>query len=168
MISRLFIVSVIDKMEQNNFIKLVWVIAFVAFAAVSCWATAESLHLLLSSWPLAMCWVVSVGFFLIASLGSKMIVDSLNQNIYMEKRGVKLAFGTVLLLVFWLACMSFMVTLFWIILNAVHFGYVLAYCFEQFAFFFSCHIGYFFILVLYEKRSKRVIPIASSSCLLRC
>ena len=96
--------SVIDKMEQNNFMKLVWVIAFVAFAAVSCWATAESLHLLLSSWPLAMCWVVAVGFFLIASLGSKMIVDSLNQNIYMEKRGVKLAFGTVLLLVFWLAC----------------------------------------------------------------
>lgn len=91
-------------MEQNNYLKLIWVIAFVAFAAVSCWATSESLHLLLSSWPMAMCWVVSVGFFIIASLGTKMIVDSLNQNIYLEKRGIRLIGGIVIVLVFWLVC----------------------------------------------------------------
>ena len=68
-------------MEQKNYLKILWVAAFAAFAAVSCWATAESLHLLLSTWPLAMCWVVTIGFFIIASIGTKMIVDSLNQNL---------------------------------------------------------------------------------------
>ena len=91
-------------MEQKNYLKLIWMVAFIAFAAVSCWATAESLHLLLSSWPLAMCWVVTVGFFIIASLGTKMIVDSLNQDIYLEKRGLRLVGGIVIVLIFWLIC----------------------------------------------------------------
>lgn len=91
-------------MEQKNYLKLIWMVAFIAFAAVSCWATAESLHLLLSSWPLAMCWVVTVGFFIIASLGTKMIVDSLNQDIYLEKRGLRLVGEIVIVLIFWLIC----------------------------------------------------------------
>lgn len=91
-------------MEQKNYLKLIWMVAFIAFAAVSCWATAESLHLLLSSWPLAMCWVVTVGFFIIASLGTKMIVDCLNQDIYLEKRGLRLVGGIVIVLIFWLIC----------------------------------------------------------------
>lgn len=91
-------------MEQRNYLKLIWTVAFIAFAAVSCWATAESLHLLLSSWPLAICWIVTVGFFIIASLGTKMIVDSLNQNIYLEKRGLRLMGGIVIVLIFWLIC----------------------------------------------------------------
>src|SRR5574344_136356 len=91
-------------MEQKNYLKILWVVAFIAFAAVSCWATAESLHLLLPTWPVAMCWIVTVGFFIIASLGTKMIVDSLNQNIYMEKRGLHLIGGIVILLIFWLVC----------------------------------------------------------------
>lgn len=78
--------------------------AFVAFAAVSCWATAESLHLLLYNWPTVMCWIVTIGFFIIASLGTKMIVDSLNQNIYLEKRGMRLIGGIILILIFWLIC----------------------------------------------------------------
>lgn len=91
-------------MEQKNYLKLIWTVAFIAFAAVSCWATSESLHLLLSSWPLAMCWIVTIGFFIIASLGTKMIVDSLNQNIYLEKRGLHLVGGSVIVLIFWLIC----------------------------------------------------------------
>ena len=91
-------------MEQKNYLKLIWTVAFIAFAAVSCWATSESLHLLLSSWPLAMCWIVTIGFFIIASLGTKMIVDSLNQNIYLEKRGLHLVGGIVIVLIFWLIC----------------------------------------------------------------
>lgn len=77
---------------------------FFAFGAVSCWATAESLHLLLPSWPLIMCWAVTVGFFFIASWGTKMIVDSLNQNVYIEKRGITLIGGVMIVLVFWLLC----------------------------------------------------------------
>lgn len=91
-------------MNENKFLKVFGLLAFLAFAAVSCWATAESLHLLLSSWPLAMCWVVTIGFFFIASWGTKMIVDSLNQKIYLEKRGLRLLGGILILLVFWLAC----------------------------------------------------------------
>lgn len=91
-------------MNQTNYLKLFSIAAFVAFAAVSCWATAESLHLLLSSWSAYMCWIVTIGFFVIASIGSKMIVDSLNQNIYVEKRGFRLVIGIIILLVFWLVC----------------------------------------------------------------
>ena len=79
-------------------------LAFVAFASVSCWATAESLHLLLSNWPIVLCWIVTIGFFIIASLGTKLIVDSLNQNIYLEKRGAHLILGIILVLIFWLIC----------------------------------------------------------------
>lgn len=91
-------------MDRINYFKLLCVVAFVAFAAVSCWATTESLHMLLPSWPVLMCWVVSIGFFVIASFGTKMIVDSLNQNIYMEKRGTTLFFGFLLMSIFWLVC----------------------------------------------------------------
>lgn len=91
-------------MNENKFLKVFCLLAFLAFAAVSCWATAESLHLLLPSWPLAMCWVITVGFFFIASWGTKMIVDSLNQKIYLEKRGLRLLGGILILLIFWLAC----------------------------------------------------------------
>lgn len=91
-------------MEQNKFVKIFSICAFLAFATVSCWATAESLHLLLPELPLALSWIITIGFFVIASLGSKMIVDSLNQNIYLEKRGLHLVGGTILLLVFWLIC----------------------------------------------------------------
>ena len=91
-------------MEENKVLKIISLCGFLAFAAVSCWATAESLHLLLSSWPVVLCWIVSIGFFVIASLGTKMIVDSLNQNIYLEKRGLRFIGGIILFLVFWLIC----------------------------------------------------------------
>ena len=91
-------------MGESKYLKIFSICAFIAFATLSCWATTESLHLLLPSFPNALCWIVTIGFFVIASIGSKMIVDSLNQNIYMEKRGVFLFGGIVLLLVFWLIC----------------------------------------------------------------
>lgn len=91
-------------MNENKLLKVFCTLAFFAFASVSCWATAESLHLLLSSWPLTMCWVVTIGFFFIASWGSKMIVDSLNQKIYLERRGLHLFGGILILLIFWLIC----------------------------------------------------------------
>ena len=89
-------------MGQNSLLKLISVLAFFALAAVSCWATQESLHLLLPSWPQALCWIVTVAFFIIASIGTKLIVDSLNQNVYIEKRGAKLIGGILIVLVFWL------------------------------------------------------------------
>ncbi|MDE7074360.1 MAG: hypothetical protein K2O69_04830, partial [Odoribacter sp.] len=91
-------------MEKNKFLKLFSILAFFAFASVSCWATAESLHLLLPSWPSVMCWIVTIGFFFVASWGTKMIVDSCNQHIYIEKRGIRFIWGIFILLAFWLLC----------------------------------------------------------------
>lgn len=91
-------------MGENNYKKILCIMAFVAFAGVSCWATQESLHLLLPSWPVIMCWIVTIGFFIVASIGTKLMVDSMNTNIYMNNRGKKLILGIVLLLVFWLVC----------------------------------------------------------------
>ncbi len=91
-------------MNQTNYFKLFSLIAFIAFALVSCWATAESLHLLLPQLPLILCWIVTVGFFIIASLGTKMIADSLNTSIYTEKRSTKLVFGIIIVFLFWLIC----------------------------------------------------------------
>lgn len=91
-------------MNDNKFLKIFTLVGFIAFAAVSCWATAESLHLLLPSWPIIFCWAITIGFFFIASWGTKMIADSLNQSIYMEKRGATLVGGVVIVFVFWLLC----------------------------------------------------------------
>lgn len=89
-------------MGQNNTLKVISIFAFIALASVSCWATQESLHLLLSSWPQFLCWIVTIAFFIIASWGTKLIVDSFNQNVYVEKRGGKLIAGILVVLVFWL------------------------------------------------------------------
>lgn len=91
-------------MNENKFVKIFTVAGFLAFAAVSCWATTESLHLLLPSWPKIFCWAITVGFFFIASWGTKMIADSLNQNVYMENRGITLFGGIIIVLIFWLIC----------------------------------------------------------------
>lgn len=91
-------------MNSNSYTKAAMVALYLAFAAISCWATAESLHLLLPDWPQVAAWVVTIGFFVIASWGTKMITDSLNQNIYMEHRGLKLTGGIFIVLVFWLLC----------------------------------------------------------------
>lgn len=91
-------------MYQTNFLKILSVLAFLAFAAVSCWATVESLHLLQPSVPIVFLWIATIGFFVIASWGSKKIVDSLNQNIYMENRRWNFLGGVLILIIFWLIC----------------------------------------------------------------
>lgn len=45
---------------ENKYLKLMFIIAFLAFAGTSCWATAESLHMLLPTWPI----IWSIGHFL--------------------------------------------------------------------------------------------------------
>jgi hypothetical protein len=92
-------------MEQNKFLKIFAVIAFVALMGISCWATVESLHLLLPSWPVVFFWAVAIIFFVVASMGTKLIVDSFNQRIRVDNRGWKLLGGILLLLAFWI-CFS--------------------------------------------------------------
>lgn len=89
-------------MGKMNYKKLGFALAFFALAAVSCWATQESLHLLLPGWPQILCWIVTVAFFIVASLGTKMIVDAFNRNAYVERRGLRLVAGIIIMIVFWL------------------------------------------------------------------
>lgn len=91
-------------MDNTNYKKILSLFGFLLFGTVSCWATAESLHLLLATWPIFFCYAIAIGFFIIASIGFKMIPDSFNQNVYMENRGTHLVLGTVLVIVFWLFC----------------------------------------------------------------
>ena len=89
-------------MEQNKLRRLVFAALFLVFAGVSCWATAESLRLLLPAWPVAFVWIITVGLFVLASLGSKLIVDSFNKYIYLEHRGWRLIGGILIMLAAWL------------------------------------------------------------------
>lgn len=89
-------------MNKTNYKKILAAIGFLVFGGVSCWATAESLHLLLSTWPEAFCWAIAIGFFIVASIGFKMIVDSFDMKTYNEHRGRSLVLGIVLVIVFWL------------------------------------------------------------------
>lgn len=91
-------------MDRVNYKKILSIVFFAAFAAVSCWATSESLHLLLPDFPVIFCWIITIGFFIVASIGTKLIVDSFNQNIFIEKRGTRLVSGIIILIVFWIIC----------------------------------------------------------------
>lgn len=91
-------------MESKSYQKIAFLLGFLLLSVVSCWATAESLHMLLPSWPIYLCWGVTVSFFVMASYGGKMITDSLNQNIYVENRGWMLLGGVIIMLLFWLVC----------------------------------------------------------------
>ena len=91
-------------MNNINYGKIICIIGFVLCGAVSCWATTESLHLLLSSWPKVFCWAVTICFFIIAAVGTKMITDSLNQDVYIVNRKNFLVGGIIIVLLFWLVC----------------------------------------------------------------
>lgn len=89
-------------MTQNKFAKLFALGAFIAFMLISSWATVESLHLLLPSWPIPIFWVATLGIFFLASWGSKMVVDSFNQNLLIDNKGAHLIGGILMLLIFWI------------------------------------------------------------------
>lgn len=91
-------------MGENNYTKLLYFLGFVVLAIISCWATSESFQLLLPTWPSVFCWLLTIAFFIIASIGSKLIVESCDQNVYMEKRGTKFVAGIILMILFWIIC----------------------------------------------------------------
>lgn len=91
-------------MGEYNYSKILFFVGFIVLALISCWATSESFKLLLPTWPSAICWGLTISFFIIASFGTKLIVDSLNQNIYMERRGLSLVAGIIMVFFFWLVC----------------------------------------------------------------
>lgn len=85
-------------MNQSKFLKIFAFVAFVVLMVISCWATVESLRLSLS-WPLVFIWGLAVIIFVLWSIGTKLIVDSFNQRIRVENRGLRLIGGIILLCV---------------------------------------------------------------------
>lgn len=88
-------------MEKIRFIGCF--LAFLILAGISCWATEQSLHLLLpAGWPVIIVWGMTVAFFVVASIGTKMIVDALICDDFIENRRLKLFGGIFLIIAFWL------------------------------------------------------------------
>ncbi len=78
-------------------------LAFLILAGISCWATEQSLHLLLpANWPEVLVWGITIAFFVVASIGTKMIVDSLISSDFIDNRKGKLWGGILLVVFFWL------------------------------------------------------------------
>lgn len=82
--------------------KIVYILLFLILAGYSCWATEHSFHLLFPNVPELLVWGVTIAFFVVASYGSKLIVDSLNTNVFIDNRKGLFWGGFVLLLIFWL------------------------------------------------------------------
>lgn len=90
-------------MNNFNFGRFFSCLAFLAFAAVSCWATAESLYLSLDI-HIVVCYVISIGFFVVASLGTALIVKGLSSNNSLENPGFAVCGGIFMVIAFWLLC----------------------------------------------------------------
>lgn len=76
---------------------------YIILAGISCWATEQSLHLLLpAGWPEILVWGITIAFFVMASLGTALVVSSLNSYGFIENRNLKLWGGVVLVVLFWL------------------------------------------------------------------
>lgn len=91
-------------MEENRFMKLLYVVLFIVLMFISCWATGESLRLLQPTVPGIIWYLVAIILFILASLAGKWMVDSFNQNIYLENRRLRLFGGFFVFIVCWLIC----------------------------------------------------------------
>lgn len=88
-------------MKNNGLMKLFSIVAFVALMIISCWATTESLHLLLPQWPRFIFWIVTIAFFVLSALGTKMIIDGCDKEVDADHPGRKIVGGILILLFFW-------------------------------------------------------------------
>lgn len=81
--------------------KLVYWAGYLLCAGISCWLTGESLALL---WQchLVLAILVAIAFFIIASFGTKLIVDSFSRDA--NHPWLQLIGGTILVIIFWLIC----------------------------------------------------------------
>lgn len=86
---------------NSNKMKLVYWLAFILCGGISCWATGESLCLL-SKWPLIICYLVAIAFFMIASYGTKLLIDSFGRDV--KHPWLQLFGGIILVLIFWAIC----------------------------------------------------------------
>ncbi|MCI7466313.1 MAG: hypothetical protein MSB01_08505, partial [Bacteroidales bacterium] len=89
-------------MGRKTPFQIICLIAFVAFAAVSCYLTVGSIHLSMPAIPIWCMWIAVVGLFVLTSYGTKMIMDSFNRNLMIENPTKKFVGGLIIVLVTWL------------------------------------------------------------------
>lgn len=80
--------------------KVLWFVAFLVVAALSCWATASSFMLIIPL-PWYVIWAMTIVFFVFASFAFKMIMDALHNDGSVENPKVKLWGGIALLIFTW-------------------------------------------------------------------
>lgn len=86
---------------NSNKMKLVYWAGFLLCGGVSCWLTGESLSLLWQCNAI-LAILVAIAFFIIASFGTKLIVDSFSRDA--DHPVLQLLGGTILVVIFWLIC----------------------------------------------------------------
>ena len=95
-------------MRQTNYLKILWIVLYVFFAAISCVVTEESIHLSFPTYSVPMCWIITIGFYIIASIGGSLLIDSLTRKPVLKFVDVRhhrtacLTIGALILLFFWL------------------------------------------------------------------
>ena len=90
-------------MNNSSFKKIGSFVAYLIMAGISCWATQKSLQLLLpTGWPEVLVWGMTIAFFVVASYGTKLIVDSFVSADFIDNRYLKLFGGVLLVVFFWL------------------------------------------------------------------
>lgn len=94
-------------MGKNNFLKVAAFIGFVVLAGYSCYLTSRSFVLMQpnrESHYLFIWFVIAIALFVVASMGTKKVVDSLDtsNSVMHDRRGKMLATGIVMVLVFWI------------------------------------------------------------------
>lgn len=82
--------------------KFFWFLGFLIVAAISCWATASSFHLMMPGMPIVAVWAMTIVFFVLASYAVKLIFDAINNDGSLLHPKAQLWGGLALLIFTWI------------------------------------------------------------------
>lgn len=94
-------------MGKTNYLKIIWIVLYIFFAAISCVVTEESIHLSFPTYSVPMCWIITIGFYIIACVGGSLVIDSFARRPVLSFINVKrhrtacLVVGSLILFFFW-------------------------------------------------------------------
>ncbi len=89
-------------MNQKQLIRWGSLVGFLVLAGMSCWLTERSAHLIFPTWPVVAVWAVTILLFILASIGTMLVVEACNRDKYVDHRRLRFWGGLILVLVCWL------------------------------------------------------------------